>query len=75
MRLFVPLARDELDALLEVARAERRRPQDQAAVLLSQSLRALRGAELGAAGSTAPAESPAGATANRPAQLAPSAAA
>ena len=38
MRLFVSLTRDEFDRLREVARSERRRPQDQAAVLLVQSL-------------------------------------
>jgi hypothetical protein len=38
MRLFVPLTRDEFDCLLRLARAERRRPQDQAAVLLSRVL-------------------------------------
>ena len=34
MRLFVPLTKTEFDALRELARAERRRPQDQAAVML-----------------------------------------
>jgi hypothetical protein len=38
MRLFVPLTRDELDRLRELARAQRRRPQDQAAVLLTRAL-------------------------------------
>ena len=40
MRLFVPLTRDEFDRLSALAQAERRRPQDQAAVLLAQSLTA-----------------------------------
>lgn len=39
MRLFVPLTRQEFDALREMARVERRRPQDQAAVLLVACLR------------------------------------
>jgi hypothetical protein len=38
MRLFVPLTKTEFDALRDLARAERRRPQDQAAVLLAQTL-------------------------------------
>lgn len=38
MRLFVPLTREEFGALLRLARAERRRPQDQVAVLLSRAL-------------------------------------
>ncbi len=38
MRLFVPLTREEFDRLKEVARTERRRPQEQAAVLIAQSL-------------------------------------
>lgn len=40
MRLFVPLTRPEFDALLSLARAERRRPQDQAAILLARTLAA-----------------------------------
>ena len=40
MRLFVPLTARDLDTLLALARAERRRPQDQAAVLLSRVLAA-----------------------------------
>ena len=40
MRLFVPLTREEFDRLRELAREQRRRPQDQAAVLLAQSLNA-----------------------------------
>ena len=39
MRLFVPLRKDELEKLAALARAERRRPQDQAAVLIAQALR------------------------------------
>jgi hypothetical protein len=39
MRLFVPLTKAEFDALRELALNERRRPQDQAAVILAQSLR------------------------------------
>jgi hypothetical protein len=38
MRLFVPLTRDEFDRLLARARAERRRPQDEAALLIVRSL-------------------------------------
>jgi hypothetical protein len=38
MRLFVPLTKTEFDALRDLACAERRRPQDQAAVLLAQLL-------------------------------------
>jgi len=41
MRLFVPIARDEFDVLLALARAERRRPQQQAALLLSRALSSL----------------------------------
>lgn len=41
MWLFVPLTRDEYDRLLRVATAERRRPQEQAAVLITQGLTAL----------------------------------
>lgn len=40
MRIFVPLTRDEWERLLELARAERRRPQEQAAVLIAASLTA-----------------------------------
>ena len=54
MRLYVPLSRAEFDQLLERARAERRRPQDQAAVLLA--------AALGVAPSTTPAAEQAPAT-------------
>jgi len=39
MRLYVPITRDEFRALLEQAQAQRRRPQDQAALLLSTMLR------------------------------------
>jgi hypothetical protein len=38
MRLYVPLNRQEYEALERLAFAERRRPQDQAAVLLAQTL-------------------------------------
>lgn len=38
MRLFVPLTRDEFDRLRHLARTERRRPQEQAAVLLTRAL-------------------------------------
>ncbi len=41
MRLFVPLNRDDFDRLSALAQAERRRPQDQAAILLSRSLASL----------------------------------
>ena len=40
MRLFVPLSRAETEALMALARAERRRPQDQAALLLSAAIAA-----------------------------------
>ena len=38
MRLFVPLTKTEFDALRELARVERRRPQDQAAAMLAKVL-------------------------------------
>jgi hypothetical protein len=38
MRLFVPLTKTEFDALRDLARIERRRPQDQAAALLAKVL-------------------------------------
>jgi hypothetical protein len=38
MRLFVPLTKTEFDALRELARTERRRPQDQAAAMLAKVL-------------------------------------
>ena len=38
MRLFVPLTKTEFDALNELARIERRRPQDQAAAMLARVL-------------------------------------
>lgn len=38
MRLFVPLTREEFERLSTLAQVERRRPQDQAAILLSRSL-------------------------------------
>jgi hypothetical protein len=38
MRMFVPLTVAELERLRRLARAERRRPQDQAAHLLGQVL-------------------------------------
>ena len=41
MRVFVPLTREETERLQVIARAERRRPQDQAAHLLGQILRDL----------------------------------
>jgi hypothetical protein len=37
-RLFVPLTTEELERLGELARAERRRPQDQAALILARTL-------------------------------------
>jgi len=39
MRLYVPLTQPEIDALIELARAERRRPQEQAAKLIGEALR------------------------------------
>lgn len=41
MAVSVPLTSEERDALRRLAEIERRRPQDQAAVLLSSALRAL----------------------------------
>ena len=41
MRLFVPLTRDEFDRLLQLARNERRRPQEQAAILITRTLTSL----------------------------------
>jgi hypothetical protein len=38
MRLFVPLTKTEFDTLKELARIERRRPQDQAAAMLAKVL-------------------------------------
>jgi hypothetical protein len=38
MRLFVPLTKTEFDALRDLARIERRRPQDQAAAMLAKVL-------------------------------------
>ena len=38
MRLYVPLTRQEYEALEQLAFEERRRPQDQAAFLLAQTL-------------------------------------
>jgi hypothetical protein len=38
MRLYVSLRREEFDWLTTLARAERRRPQDQAAVLIERAL-------------------------------------
>jgi hypothetical protein len=40
MRLYVPLTLDEAEQLREIARAERRRVQDQAGFLLAQALAA-----------------------------------
>jgi hypothetical protein len=41
--LYVPLSPEELDQLIEWARQERRRPQDQAAHILAEELRKRRG--------------------------------
>jgi hypothetical protein len=38
MRLYVPLTRTEYDQLRDLALIERRRPQDQAAMLLARAL-------------------------------------
>jgi hypothetical protein len=38
MRLFVPLTKTEFDTLKDLARTERRRPQDQAAAMLARVL-------------------------------------
>lgn len=38
MRLFVSLTKTEFDALRDLANAEKRRPQDQAAMLLARAL-------------------------------------
>jgi hypothetical protein len=39
MRLFVPLTREEMEALVAIANEERRRPQDQGAALIARALR------------------------------------
>jgi len=41
MRLFVPLTGNEFDRLLQLARDERRRPQEQAAILIARTLTSL----------------------------------
>jgi hypothetical protein len=38
VKLYVPLTRAEFEALREVARAERRRPQDHAAFIVAKQL-------------------------------------
>jgi hypothetical protein len=38
MRLYIPLRREEYEALERAAYAERRRPRDQAAVILAHAL-------------------------------------
>jgi hypothetical protein len=38
MKLFVPLNASEFDRLTELAQSDRRRPQDQAAMLLARAL-------------------------------------
>ena len=38
MRLFVPMTLDEFERLSALAQAERRRPQDQAAVILARAI-------------------------------------
>ena len=38
MKLFVPLTRTEFDKLHDLAQLERRRPQDQAALILAHAL-------------------------------------
>ena len=50
MRLYVPITRQEFDALRQIALAERRRPQDQAAVLLGAVLRERASGDLTVAG-------------------------
>ena len=50
MRLYVPITRQEFDALRQIALAERRRPQDQAAVLLGAVLRERASGDLTMAG-------------------------
>ena len=42
MRLFVPLTREEMEALVSLANEERRRPQDQGAALIARALRECR---------------------------------
>lgn len=37
-RLYIPIRRDELDQLVELARAEHRHPSAQAAVMIGQAL-------------------------------------
>lgn len=38
MRLYVPLRKSEFEQLVALARLERRRPQDQAALLIARAL-------------------------------------
>lgn len=38
MKLFVPLSKSETAALMDLARAQRRRPQEQAALFISRAL-------------------------------------
>ncbi len=38
MRLYVPLRQSEFEQLIALARSERRRPQDQAALLIARAL-------------------------------------
>lgn len=37
-RVYIPLAETEIDALVRLARAQRRRPQDQAALIITEAL-------------------------------------
>ncbi|MDQ6834026.1 MAG: hypothetical protein M3008_11560, partial [Chloroflexota bacterium] len=48
MKVYVPLTIDEQRRLLELAKRERRRPQDQAAILIAQGLGVVDGEEKGA---------------------------
>jgi hypothetical protein len=48
MRLYVPLTRDEFDLLRNIARDEKRRPQDQAAAIIAQAVAQRSGASLAA---------------------------
>ncbi len=48
VKIYVPLTTDEQNRLLELARREKRRPQDQASVLIAQGLAVVDGEEKGA---------------------------
>lgn len=45
VKIFVPITKEAMARLRDIARKERRRPQDQAAVLIEESLAAKAGEE------------------------------